>query len=133
MSVRPWWQDLDAGSANRQIIRGWMLSSTRSMLDTFIPSAQSEFEDAVHLSRMILGVRSRNSFRVLKVDGCDRLVPFLAKLPNAYKFAIEIHRVCYNELGDLYLDKLNKPHLTRNLIHRLERLGYTVRLEPKAV
>ena len=42
------------------------------------------------------------------------------------------HRVCYNELGDLYLDKLNKHHLTRNLIHRLERLGYTVKLEPKA-
>jgi len=42
------------------------------------------------------------------------------------------HRVCYNELGDLYLDKLNKHHLMRNLIHRLERLGYTVKLEPKA-
>jgi transposase len=42
------------------------------------------------------------------------------------------HRVCYNELGDLYLDKLNKHHLTRNLVHRLERLGYTVTLEQKA-
>jgi len=42
------------------------------------------------------------------------------------------HRVCYNELGDLYLDKLNKHHLTRNLVHRLERLGYTVKLEQKA-
>lgn len=42
------------------------------------------------------------------------------------------HRICYNELGDRYLDKLNKHHLTRNLIHRLERLGYTVKLEPKA-
>src|SRR5262250_2260903 len=42
------------------------------------------------------------------------------------------HRVCYNELGDLYLDKLNKHHLTRNLIRRLERLGYTVTLEQKA-
>jgi hypothetical protein len=27
-------------------------------------------------------------------------------------------------IGDLYLDKLNKNHLTRNLVHRLERLGY---------
>lgn len=42
------------------------------------------------------------------------------------------HQVCYNELGDLYLDKLNKHHLTRNLVHRLERLGYNVTLEQKA-
>jgi hypothetical protein len=27
--------------------------------------------------------------------------------------------VSYNDLGDLYLDKLNKHHLTRNLVHRL--------------
>jgi transposase len=42
------------------------------------------------------------------------------------------HQVCYNELGDLYLDKLNRHTLTRNLVHRLERLGYTVKLEQKA-
>ena len=41
------------------------------------------------------------------------------------------HKVCYNELGDLYLDKLNKHSLTRNLVHRLERLGYTVTLQQK--
>jgi hypothetical protein len=29
---------------------------------------------------------------------------------------------------DLYLDKLNKNHLTHKLIHRLERLGYIVTL-----
>jgi hypothetical protein len=40
------------------------------------------------------------------------------------------HRVCYNELGDLYLDKLNKHHLTRNL--RPEPKGYTVTLDQKA-
>jgi len=55
----------------------------------------------------------------------------------AHKILVAIYhmfsqRVCYNELGDLYLDKLHKHHLTRNLIHRLERLGYTVKLEPKA-
>jgi len=37
-------------------------------------------------------------------------------------------QVSYNDLGDLYLDKLNKNHLTRNLVHRLERLGYQVSL-----
>jgi transposase len=42
------------------------------------------------------------------------------------------HQVCYDELGDLYLDKLNKHHLTRNLVHRLERLGYIVTLDHKA-
>ena len=39
--------------------------------------------------------------------------------------------VSYNDLGDLYLDKVNKHHLTRNLVHRLERLGYSVALTPQ--
>jgi hypothetical protein len=34
--------------------------------------------------------------------------------------------VSYNDLGDLYLDKFNKHHLSRNLVRRLERLGYSV-------
>ena len=60
-----------------------------------------------------------------------------AAVAVAHKILVAIyhmfsHRVCYNELGDLYLDKLNKHHLTRNLVHRLERLGYTVTLEQKA-
>ena len=60
-----------------------------------------------------------------------------AAIAVAHKILVAIfhmfsHRVCYNELGDLYLDKLNKHHLTRNLVHRLERLGYTVTLEHKA-
>lgn len=50
-----------------------------------------------------------------------------AAVAVAHKILVAIyhmlsHRVCYNELGDLYLDKLNKHHLTRNLVHRLERL-----------
>jgi transposase len=60
-----------------------------------------------------------------------------AAVAIAHKILVAIyhmfsHRVCSNELGDLYLDKLNKHHLTRNLVHRLERLGYTVTLEQKA-
>ena len=54
---------------------------------------------------------------------------FRLKARRGYKLAVQ---VTYNELGDLYLDKLNKHHLTRNLVHRLERLGYTVTLEEKA-
>ena len=60
-----------------------------------------------------------------------------AAVAVAHKILVAIyhmfsHRVCYNELGDAYLDHLNKHHLTRNLVHRLERLGYTVTLEQKA-
>src|SRR2546430_400648 len=60
-----------------------------------------------------------------------------AAVAVAHKILVAIYhmfsdRVCYNELGDVYLDKLNKHHLTRNLVHRLERLGYTVTLEQKA-
>jgi len=39
--------------------------------------------------------------------------------------------VSYNDLGDLYLDKLNQHRVTRNLIHRLERLGYSMTLTPQ--
>jgi transposase len=42
------------------------------------------------------------------------------------------HHVCYNELGEAYLDNLNKHHVTRNLVNRLERLGYVVTLQQKA-
>jgi transposase len=60
-----------------------------------------------------------------------------AAVAVAHKILVAIyqmfsHQACYNELGDLYLDKLNKHHLTRNLVHRLERLGYTVTLDQKA-
>lgn len=60
-----------------------------------------------------------------------------ATVAVAHKILVAIyhmfsHHVCYNELGDLYLDNLNKHHLARNLVHRLQRLGYTVTLEPKA-
>jgi hypothetical protein len=39
--------------------------------------------------------------------------------------------VSYNDLGDLYLDKLNTHRVTRNLVRRLERLGYSVTLTPQ--
>jgi len=55
----------------------------------------------------------------------------------AHKILVAIYHmlsqnVSYNDLGHLYLDKLNKHHLTRNLVHRLERLGFQVTLEIKA-
>jgi len=62
-----------------------------------------------------------------------------AAVAIAHKILVAIYhmlsqQVSYNDLGDLYLDKLNKQHLTRNLVHRLQRLGYavTLTLEPTA-
>jgi transposase len=56
-----------------------------------------------------------------------------ATIAVAHKILVAIYhmlsqQVSYNDLGDLYLDKLNKNHLTHNLLHRLERLGYIVTL-----
>jgi transposase len=56
-----------------------------------------------------------------------------AAVAIAHKILVAIYhmlsqRVSYNDLGDLYLDKLNKHHLSRNLVRRLERLGYAVTL-----
>ena len=60
-----------------------------------------------------------------------------AAVAIAHKMLVAIYHmlsqnVSYNDLGDLYLDRLNKHHLTRNLVHRLERLGFQVTLELKA-
>jgi len=50
-----------------------------------------------------------------------------AAVAVAHKILVAIyhmfsHQVCYNELGDAYLDKRNKHHLTRNLVHPLGTL-----------
>ena len=80
------------------------------------------------------GTYLRDKFYRLKARrGYKRAVVAVAHKILVAIYQMLSHRVCYNELGDLYLDKLNKHHLTRNLVHRLERLGYTVKLEQKAV
>jgi len=61
-----------------------------------------------------------------------------AAVAIAHKILVSIyhmfsHQVSYNDLGDLYLDKLNQNHLTRNLVHRLERLGYSVTWAPQQI
>jgi hypothetical protein len=38
----------------------------------------------------------------------------------------------YRDLGLDYFDNLNKEHLQRSLVKRLEKLGNRVTLEPKA-
>ena len=37
----------------------------------------------------------------------------------------------YKDLGASYLDGLDTRRVTRNLVRRLERLGYGVTLQPK--
>ena len=59
-----------------------------------------------------------------------------AAVAIAHKILVSVYHmlsqnVSYNDLGDLYLDTRNKNHLTRNLVHRLERLGYAVTLTPQ--
>jgi len=55
----------------------------------------------------------------------------------AHKILVAIYHmlsqnVSYNDLGDLYLDKLNRHHLIRNLVRWLERLGCSVTLNFEA-
>ena len=89
--------------------------------------------EAVNAAARAKGTYLRDKFYRLKARrGYKR-----AAVAVAHKILVAIyhmlsHQVCYNELGDVYLDKRNKHQLTRNLVHRLERLGYNVTLEQKA-
>jgi len=90
---------------------------------------KSALVEAANSAAKAKGTYLRDKFYRLKARrGYKR-----AAVAIAHKILIAIYhmlsqQVSYNDLGDLYLDKLNKHHLTRNLIHRLERLGYTVTL-----
>src|SRR5499427_2116769 len=85
--------------------------------------------EAAHSAAKAKGTYLRDKFYRLKARrGYKR-----AAVAIAHKILVAIYhmlsqQVSYNDLGDLYLDNLNKHHLTRNLVHRLERLGYAVTL-----
>ena len=85
--------------------------------------------EAAHAAAKAKGTYLRDKFYRLKARrGYKR-----AAVAIAHKILVAIYhmlsrQVSYNDLGDLFLDKLNKHHLTRNLVHRLERLGYAVTL-----
>jgi transposase len=89
--------------------------------------------EAAHAAGRTKGTYLRDKFyRVKARRGAKRAV-----ITVAHKILVAVYhmldqQVSYNDLGDLYLDKLNKQHLTRNLVHRLERLGYQVNLQPLA-
>ena len=88
--------------------------------------------EAAHAAARSKGTYLRDKFHRLKARrGYKR-----AAVAIAHKILVSIYHmlsqnVPYNDLGDLYLDKLNKPHLTRNLVRRLERLGYSVTVTPR--
>jgi transposase len=85
--------------------------------------------EAANAAARATGTYLRDKFYRLKARrGYKR-----AAVAIAHKILVSVYhmlsqQVAYNDLRDLYLDNLHKHHLTRNLVHRLERLDYTVTL-----
>ncbi len=89
--------------------------------------------EAANAATRAKGTYLRDKFFRLKARrGYKRALVAVAHKILVATYHMLSQEVRYNDLGDLYLDRLNKHHLTRNLVHRLERLGYTVTLEQKA-
>jgi len=85
--------------------------------------------EAAHAAARTKGTYLRDKFHRLKARrGYKRAVVAIGHKILVSIYHMVSQNVSYNDLGDLYLDKLNQNHLTRNLVHRLERLGYTVTL-----
>lgn len=90
--------------------------------------------EAANAAARTKGTYLRDKFYRLKARrGYKRAAVAIAHKILASIYHMFSHQVSYNDLGDLYLDKLNKNHLTRNLVHRLERLGYSVTLAPQQI
>ena len=89
--------------------------------------------EAAQASTRAKGTYLRDKFYRLKARrGAKRAVVAIAHKILLAVYHMLSQQVSYNDLGDLYLDKLNKSHLTRNLVRRLERLGFNVTLEQRA-
>jgi transposase len=89
--------------------------------------------EAANAAARAKGTYLRDKFYRLKARrGYKRALVAVAHKMLVATYHMLSHDVSYNELGDLYLDKLNKHHLTRNLVRRLERLGFQVTLQLKA-
>lgn len=90
---------------------------------------KSALVEAANAAARAKGTYLRDKFFRLKARrGYKRAVVAIAHKILVAIYHMLSQQVSYNDLGDLYLDKLNKNHLTRNLVHRLERLGYAVTL-----
>jgi transposase len=89
--------------------------------------------EAAQASTRAKGTYLRDKFYRLKARrGAKRAVVAIAHKILVAVYHMLSDQVSYNDLGDLYLDKLNKQHLTRNLVRRLERIGWRVTLEQAA-
>jgi transposase len=90
---------------------------------------KSALVEAANAAARAKGTYLRDKFFRLKARrGYKRAIVAIAHKILVAIYYMLSQQVSYNDLGDLYLDKLNKNHLTRNLVHRLERLGYAVTL-----
>jgi transposase len=95
----------------------------------YLKTALVEAANAAYRTK---GTYLRDKFYRLKARrGYKRAIMAVAHKILVAVYHMLSQQVSYNDLGDLYLDKLNQHHLTRNLIHRLERLGYSVTLTPQ--
>jgi transposase len=93
---------------------------------------KSALVEAANAAARAKGTYLRDKFFRLKARrGYKRSVVAIAHKILVAVYHMLSQQVSYNDLGDLYLDKLNKNHLTRNLVRRLERLGYEVTLTPQ--
>lgn len=89
--------------------------------------------EAANAAARAKGTYLRDKFYRLKARrGYKRAAVAVAHKILVAVYHILSQNVSYEELGDLYLDKLNKHHLTQNLVRRLERLGFQVTLQAKA-
>ena len=88
--------------------------------------------EAANAAARAKGTYLRDKFYRLKARrGYKRAAVAIAHKILVATYHMLSQQVSYNDLGDLYLDTRNKNHLTRNLVHRLERLGYAVTLTPQ--
>lgn len=85
--------------------------------------------EAANAASKAKGTYLRDKFYRLKSRrGYKRAAMAVAHKILVATYHLLSQQVAYRDLGDLYLDKLNQHHLTRNLVRRLERLGYAVNL-----
>jgi transposase len=75
----------------------------------------------------------RDKFHRLKARrGYKRALVAIAHKILIASYHVLRDRTDYRDLGETYLDRLAKHRVTSSLVRRLEKLGYDVRLEPKA-
>ena len=80
--------------------------------------------EAANCAAKAKGTYLRDKFYRLRARrGYKRAAAAIAHKILVATYHMLSQNVSYNDLGDLFLDKLNKNHLTRNLVHRFGTLG----------